>query len=287
MERFSENKSSDIIYKPFCPRSNQIFSSRAKPVGELIKIESLYYLSPEIIKDDIKTISDYQQWAELGWKEPHGTAAASIRFLNKLNEEIGELVEANNNVINQHKNNDDWNYNFLEELGDIMWCVTALSSNSSADINSALKASVLDHVVDQINCSNSSLEPWQNQATNISFSNSDIKIFDIDQMIKRGFEPQIIPYESENNVEDHIEWLSLYAHEIGHHIDLQYNNPGASYDDHIDRIAKLASDIYLNIAYIAKNGVGGSLNEVVEINFNKLNKRRLTNRIDKSDGIRD
>lgn len=289
MERFSENKGSDRIYKPFCPRSDQIISSKAEPVGELIKIGSLYYLSPEITKCDIKTISDYQQWAELGWKEPHGTPEASIRFMNKLNEEIDELVEANNNVLNQYKINNtcDCNRNFLEELGDIMWCVTALSSNSSVDVNSALKMSILDHTVDQIHDIDNNSILWQSHAINISFSDSDIKLLDIDRLINDGFEPRIISSESGNGVEDHIEWLSLYSHEIDHHINRQYKNLSASYDEPIDRIAKLASDTYLNIAYIANKRLGGSLSEVVEMNINKLNKRMLANRIDKSDGFRD
>jgi len=295
MERFSENKQSNESYKPFSPRGDRKISSRAEPVGELIKIGSLYYLSQETLKGDIKTISNYQQWAELGWKEPHGTPQASARFLGKLNEEIEELIEANSNLLSKNDNYEYHINNFIEELGDIMWCVTALSSNSSADISQALKFSILDHTLSQIADIDKNNKPWKNHAIDISLSKSNIAIHNIDNLISRGFEPKIIVQDSNIKVEEHIEWLSLYAHEMDHYIDLQYSltksstqdNPAAIYDDYADKIASIASDIYLNITYIANSRLGETLGNIINMNVRKLNQRMQNNQIDKKDNPRD
>jgi hypothetical protein len=53
-------------YSPFRPRDFII--GPTDRIVDPVEVDSLYYITPEHEVADIKTITDYQEWAEIGWK---------------------------------------------------------------------------------------------------------------------------------------------------------------------------------------------------------------------------
>jgi NTP pyrophosphatase (non-canonical NTP hydrolase) len=130
----------DIGYKPFGPQPIHIISN-AGPIANPVEKDGLFYNQPERRHALIETVTDYQEWAEEGWKQQHGTYEAAKRFLAKLQEEVGEVETAYISFITNGSMPDSKEGSeFLSELGDVLWCATALASNSSSDIDSAFLA---------------------------------------------------------------------------------------------------------------------------------------------------
>lgn len=83
--------------------------------------------------DGTLDLKDYQQWVEAGWKTPFGTQESADRLLDKLQEELVELIKA-------HKEHQDapgeaTREHLAEEAGDVMWVLTAIASNGGMVIS--------------------------------------------------------------------------------------------------------------------------------------------------------
>ena len=290
-------------YCPFAPQMPHILSDLDR-VASTIEVNSLYYLNPEHKLKNIETITDYQEWTESGWKKPHGTYEAAMRFIGKLFEEVGELEESYVIFISNknEQNESEYAHDLLSELGDVLWCATALASNSSADIDSGLKARMYEYTmglnfyVDGTKMT----APWRNHLAMLATSESNIELSGISNVIAEGFEPQPstamnLEYDdSKLEIFQHIDMLKNLAFALRGMVEKQYNYGEtenlyimpSSYDDVAHTITSLASEVYLNIAYIAHEQLGASLEDVVAVNMAKINARIESQRVDKVDGNR-
>ncbi len=291
-------------YRPFGPNQSNLYSNSGAE-ADSVEVDDLFYLYPERQITDITTITDYQEWAEIGWKTKHGTYDAAGRFAGKLMEESGELHEADETFVHSGNNPESHEASeLLSELGDVLWCATALASNSSADIDAALKRRLYEYTMgvafydqDQM------IEtiPWRDTSTQLATKQSDITISDISDLIAQGFEPLASPArnvdfdEPDLNPDEHIELIIFDSVTVRSCVDQQYTrgetaneiHMGGSYDGKAENIATIVAEIYLNVAYVASKRLGVTLDDVVVKNMAKINARIKANRIDKSDGARD
>ena len=290
-------------YCPFTPQVPHILSNSDR-VASTIEINSLYYLNPEHQLKNIETITDYQEWTESGWKKPQGTYEAATRFIGKLFEEVGELEEAyvilikNRNELNES----EYAHDLLSELGDVLWCATALASNSSADIDSGLKTRMYEYTmglnfyVDGTKMT----APWRNHLAMLATSESNIELSEISKVISEGFEPQPstamnLEYDdSKLEIFQHIDRLKNLAFALRGMVEQQYNYGETEnlyimpelYDDRARTVASITSEVCLNIAYIAYEQLDASLEDVIAVNMAKINARIESQRVDKTDGKR-
>lgn len=288
-------------YRPFRP-SDFIISPADRAVDPF-EVDSLWYLTPEHQATEITTVTDYQEWAETGWKQKHGTYTASTRFLGKLLEEVSELGEADSIFVRSGSQLDSEHATeLLSELGDVLWCATALASNSTADIDSAIKTSLQEYV-DGTSVSNGrdKLPPtWHDEVTLLSHKWHNIAISDISDIIATGFEPRQSPVmtidgdEPAWGVEGHIDLMLWAVLSLQALVDTQYcygemNELAVTSNDYYETarsIAGLCAELYLNVAYVAHHRLGLSLDDVVAKNMAKLNARIEAGRVDKTDGER-
>jgi len=290
-------------YHPFVTQEPHILSNLGR-VAATSEVNSLFYLNPERVLKNVKTISDYQEWAESGWKKPQGTYEAATRFIGKLFEEVDELKQADEIFINNDdkQNEPAYAHELLSELGDVLWCATALASNSSADIDSAIKKRMYDYLmglnfeIDGVRVT----VPWRGLHGKIATSDSNIELSEISEVIFMGFEPQPstamnLDYEdSELEIFQHLDLLSCFSFALRSAIEQQYNYGETEniyimpdlYDGRAYIVASLVSEVYLNIAYIANKRLGLSLADVIDVNMAKINARIESQRVDKTDGKR-
>jgi len=308
-------------YAPFGPQDDHIISHAKRKVTP-VEVDSLFYInSPETEATEISTISSYQEWVETGWKQRHGTYKAAGRFSDKLVEESIELREAYHTFYQSGSEIEPSDATeLLSELGDVLWCATALASNSSADIDSAIKKRMYAYTMgiiyyDEVekipNANNRYLDdgyrfktsniPWRDQASVLSTKFADIELSDFDKLIADGFEPLPSPAmniptdEPFSSVGESIMLASFDAITLRGLVNQQFNYGETKntyimperYDGMAQDIAVIVSEIYLNVAYIAHHSLGLRLEDVVAKNIAKINARIQANRVDKTDGARD
>ena len=290
-------------YFSFAPQMPHILSNLG-PVASTTEINSLHYLNPEHQLKTIETITNYQKWAESGWKKPHGTYEAALRFIGKLFEEVDELQQADKIFMNNKDElkSPEYAHDLLSELGDVLWCTTALASNSSADIDSALKIRMYEYTMG-LNFYDDGAKmtaPWRNDLAMLATSESNIKLSDISEVIAEGFEPQPstamnLEYDdSKLEIFQHMDMLKNLTFNLRSIVDQQYNYGETEnlyimpelYDDRAHIVASLAAEVYLNIAYIARERLDTPLEGVVAVNMAKINARIESQRVDKIDGNR-
>ncbi len=292
-------------YKPFGPQQSNLYSNAGRD-AESIEVDSLYFLYPEREITDIATITDYQEWAEVGWKTKHGTYEAACRFTSKLTEEAGELREADE-IFENHGSNRDSEHaaELLSELGDVLWCSTALASNSSADIDAAMKLQLYEYTMGTANHRHYQEEGtislhWRDVSVHLATKQADISLSEISGLMAHGFEPLASPArnvddEPDIDVDEHIDLVMFDAWTLRCCVDQQYTygetdsvlSLPESYHGKAKDIAAIVAEIYLNIAYIASKRLGLTLDDVVAKNMAKINARIKAKRVDKSDGARD
>jgi NTP pyrophosphatase (non-canonical NTP hydrolase) len=311
-------------YTPFAPQSPNIITGnvyRACPFER----DGLYYLDPsgDGIRQ-VKTVTDYQRFAQEGWKEPHGTYAASGRFSKKLDEEVGESLEADTIFMASVQDPESPEaLELLSELGDVLWCATALAANSSVDINEELKVLLAEYKRKMINYKSNSARlvfgatesiypdfgydpvrlPWRALARNLTRVRG-VTLSSISELVApgSGFEPlpscwmRLPDDEPFWDMEQHIDYGIRFAAQTMKSIaDQQYGygeteSDGVivcNYDDKSHSQGHLAASIYLEVAYVASHRLGLTLEDVVAKNMDKLNARIVAGRVDKTDGERD
>ncbi len=291
-------------YKPFGPHQINLYSD-AGTEAESVEFDSLFYLYPEREISEVTTITDYQEWAEIGWKTNHGTYNAASRFTGKLIEEAGELAEADEIFVHSGSNPEsEQAIELLSELGDVLWCATALASNSTADIDAAMKRQLYEYTMGVAHYNQGQridAIPWRDASTQLATKQSDITIIEISELMTKGFEPLASPArnvhddEPDLNPDEHITLIMFDAVTLRGCVDQQYTygetedeiHMASSYDAKADNIATIVSEIYLNVAYVASKRLGMTLDNVVAKNMAKINARIKAKRVDKSDGTRD
>lgn len=302
-------------YQPFGPQNDRIISKAEKAPS--IEVDKLYYLrNPELTPKRIKSITDYQEWVETGWKQQHGTYEAAGRFVGKLIEESKELQDAHNLFARDTQRlNPELATELLSELGDVLWCATAMASNSSADIDMAMKKRMYAYTMGIIyyddteripSVGNELLDngfkfktvnvPWRDQASIIATKFADVELSDIDKLVDDGFEPLPSPAmnipcsEPFTTVDESIMQVMFDSVTLRGLVEQQFNYGEDSfvmdYDEKAQYIATVVSEIYLNVAFIANKTLGLTLEDVIAKNMSKINARIQAKRIDKTDGAR-
>jgi hypothetical protein len=251
----------------------------------------------QALDDDISTIAGYQNFTEKNWKKPHGEYESSVRFGDKLDEEVGELHEAFYSEAESREKD------ILSEMGDVAFCAIALASNSASDLNNCLMKRLYRYTVGVADISHG--EPkspsWHERSALLSTKFAPITISDIDGLIDQNFEPlastamNIDPDDGrEYSDSDHLNLIRMKALSAVSLADQQYRYGEEDVSSHLkhfdtysDDIGELAADIILEIAYLAKNALGRNLHSVLRKNVEKIGGRVTANRIDKTDGSRD
>lgn len=264
-----------------------------------VECDGLYNLSPERELSAISSVTDYQYWVESNWKKPHGTFEAVKRFYSKLSEEIDELFEADYEF--NEDGCDTKAIELLSELGDVLWCATALASNSSADIDKGIKECLYHYTVGVTNYvdGEESELSWRDNSAEISTIRKNVDFADIDNLMSNGFEPLIsramnlFDEYPEMDIYEHIDLIKMHSMVIKSIASQQYNYgeddvfvSSRTYDVMSDDIGIATAEVLLNVAYIAKNRLGLALGDVVNKNIDKTSKRAELGLIDKSDGER-
>lgn len=272
MEKYIERKNAGAKYK--APRL----------ADRVIEVGSFYYLDKEPLDSEIQTVADYQSWGETAWKEPHGTFRAYDRFYRKLDEEINELIEADY-ILKHNPQSEKAKNHLVEELGDVMWCITALSTNSSININNALRLNIMERLHDQYSSKTSIYKRWTNQAFNISFGEAHINLSDVDKLIENGFKPKKITANHNGEIAECVDNLLGNLYNLQSSIN-DLNDGVCIFKASSNYINENVSNIYLGIAHTAYERLGLGLSDVVNRNTQKINARINANRIEKSDGER-
>ncbi len=290
-------------YHPFAPQHPNILS-HVHNVAQPVDKEGLFYLSSERVTDEVLSITDYQEWCEVGWKQQHGTYEAATRFIDKLIEETGEMRQALDEFRQSGSNQQSEQASeLLSELGDVLWCTTALASNSSADIDTGLKNRLSEYASGVVDYSGGRAAPmiWRDTAGSLSHKFTDITTTDIDRLIEETFEPLPSPVinlwddEPHISTRKHTDLIFMNALAIRNAVSQQYAYGELDeslimpsiYDKHADDISTEAAEIFLNVAYIAKHELGVDVEEVIKKNIAKINSRIQAGRVDKTDGQRD
>lgn len=132
----------------------------------------------------------YQAWAELGWKTQHGTGDSLVRFTEKLFEEFEELSAAvEDYAADQTAENRGA---LLEELGDVLWCTLALTSNSGRSLESPIKNLVGQYVqgIRWVRPGPVEVEPtWRSSGVEVATKFDHLEAGDLDHLFESGFEP--------------------------------------------------------------------------------------------------
>jgi len=243
-------------------------------------------------------LTSYQYWVETGWKTEHGTFDSVQRFSQKLEEEAGEFGQAIGEFQAHQATLDD----VISEAGDVLWCLTALTSNGAASIDAQLKTLLYQytrgvmHVIDGEDCP----PRWRDVSASLSTKWSELTTQDIDQLIAESFEPLASPIR---NVFD----AEKYEGDVGDHLrDLHYNLFAMTriqerqfgyqdtlvtlgeFNQHGQQLGDLAARSILELAFITRHATAGeaSLTNVARHNVDKISGRINQGRIDKSDGER-
>jgi hypothetical protein len=289
--------------------------------------------------DKIISLNDYQNFVNQDWKRQHGTYEAAKRFHNGLVEEYKELVleYAKNHVEIEKSQLLDMSFidtntfvtqifpvfslkpsaeeikEIVSEAGDVIFYTVATMSNSSADLDAAMKKLLYRYTSSVVNLGpyNSRLStPYRDLQAETATSLEPISIATIDELISQGLEP--IPFNlvgamnidfsdgEEWGVSEHFNLLFSKILDFRKLSNFQYryfddDDPLSDkelakyyncYDHWVEPIGESAANILLETAYLVKHTTGQTLSSIIDKNYEKIIGRVSANRIDKSDGER-
>lgn len=239
------------------------------------------------------TIDAYQAWNERGWKVPHRSIEAVKRFSSKGLEELQEIDDA----MEEYWDGEGSDH-LKEEIGDGLYCPTALASNGGCVISDALQLRAFDYAKGtKVYTADGLKRPqWYRAAAELSIQERPITAGDLDTLVKSGFVARFSP--AMNIDED--EKFSM----IGSVFDMTSFVVGMAavgerqYDfgksERIDTftfetlskdLGIYAAEIYFRTTSIAST-IGSSLGEIMLENIKKVEGRITTNTVDKTDGPR-
>jgi NTP pyrophosphatase (non-canonical NTP hydrolase) len=310
----------ELPYMPIYPSDENVISGIMPPTDYSereslfnrrdIKIDLNAIENQIIKKDPTLTVEEFQYWAEGNWKTKPGTFSSSERFSEKLKEEFHEAVEAFE-LLADDPGNEKLKSDLASELGDILWCMSAIASNGGASIDMGLRIYLHKYALGmQIVKEGKAFPPnWHPKAAGISTQWEKITVQDLESLIGDGFEPTPSPVmniysedigEAEYDVERHIKsmlggQLLSAAQTL---VQAQYGKshaPNEAKDTiimqgYFDACAVRLSEIYAatvtEIAYIASTQLKMSLSEIMQENALKLSNRVSKGQVDKQDAPR-
>ena len=236
------------------------------------------------------SIDLYQAWSELNWKTPHGTAASIERTTKKLNEEVMELSE--------ELGMPEYKYSAQRvesELGDVLWCATAISSDLRINVKHGLMMLMTRYGHNIRRFEDGSTPAWVKRAQALAFDNT-LTTASVDSVIDEG-------YQSEEAavmlIDDNPKITNAEIDDAMAHLDINTkmlisiamtNYEGDIYQSggvyRAYEVEYLIARIYMDVAFLAKHTANSSLAEVSRKNVLKLSDRVSNNRIDKKDNPR-
>lgn len=239
------------------------------------------------------SLDAFQSWVELGWKKPHASAEAAERFMAKALEEYREVDEALEDYWETRNPG-----HLLEELGDFQWCIGANACNSGVVLGDDIKLRLYEYAVGtKVRTADGSFDyaDWYGHAASLSVKRTSPTIGDIDDLISRGFVPQMSPamnlYDEEEIsptvfMSDFLLYLAVLRNASEHLYQSGRPSLQSSSLRSFNRdIGALTSEVMLRTAAIASY-VGSSLAHVVQVNIDKVSDRVEKNLVDKTDGSR-
>jgi hypothetical protein len=251
----------------------------------------------------------YQYWAESAWKTEQGTYSSAERFTNKLEEEHLEFKTAVDEFYHRKANYDPvLAENVVLEAGDVLWCMTALASNASADIDAGMRTLLFRYVRGTQHVRNmvAVKPPWRDMAGSLAVKYEQLTLKDIDQLINRGFEPQptqvmniFEPDDDQFDIDQHLFFgrgviaamSNRHLQQYGYGDDLSESPASLVMLDKFNElgheIAELTSQALLETLFVAKRVLPGlTMDEILRKNVEKISHRVHTRQVDKTDGDR-
>lgn len=307
-------------YHPFGTTDPHVFDGNG-PDAAPIELGGLYYrrdakysydeLSSTLLQcSEEANFLSYQYWAEFAWKTQQGTYNSAERFIDKLTEEHLEFKLAVDQ-FRQCTEKDDKPALAKEvvlEAGDVMWCITALSSNAQSDIDAGMRNILFAYTRGTQHIRNLVAEKprWRDVVGSMAVKYDQLNFGDLDQIIAAGFEPQPSPLmnifdsdEEQFDVPQHLFMeagliaviASLHRRQYGYGDDLSKNPTSFVMPGEFQRlalqIAEVASSCLLETLYVANKLLPGiSMATIVNKNVEKISSRVITNTVDKTDGER-
>ncbi len=258
---------------------------------------ALEQLAGEILADPSQaSITTYQYWAETGWKTEHGTYKSVLRFSEKVREEYEEFAEvfqAHNGTIDHHE--------LIAEAGDVLWCLSALSSNGGVSIDAHLKTLLYSYVRGIAHMVGNQKTPpvWRPQAAALASKWEALTVQDLTNLVRSNFEPTPSPVMNVDADEFFDEPLrhvwslgcSLQAITFQHDRQYGYNDKPTLVEEfnlHGQVLGDLAARSVLDLVFIVHHLSSGEVSfaDVIEHNVQKISARINQQLVDKSDGKR-
>jgi NTP pyrophosphatase (non-canonical NTP hydrolase) len=247
--------------------------------------------------DKQATVLDYQYWAELNWKTKHGTSSSVERFTDKLREEQGELLKS---IADQELPKD-----INSELGDVLWCTSALASNGAADIDAGMKNRLFRYVVGtQWIKSNQGFAPvWREKAAELAVKHGPLTLHELDDLVSAGFEPSISPvmniddYEEQDALADHLNNLTIAIEGSRVFAERQYGWESdkedksfvieARFEQLARALGEQVAEVFFEVGFIGNRETKTSISQLAQQNVEKIGGRVAHNQVDKTDNPRD
>lgn len=221
-------------------------------------------------------ISIYQEWAELDWVQPHHTYLAVNRFAEKISEEAGSEAPQTINlekVANVAEPSDLESKQIVDELGDVLFCTSALASCVGVNLERAIAHYLVDEV---------------------GHTKIVIKAGDLDQLIASGWRPRFTPADDreeydlftdfdELNPRDCLFGMYSYISTIPRQI-YHYGEQimvGKVHDMYADvTYGQEFAKMTVFLAYFAKRWANKNFSDVVQSNVIKITARAQQGKID-------
>jgi len=230
-----------------------------------------------------------QSWNETGWKEPHVSHEAVVRFGAKITEEATEVIDAADEYFETQDS-----AHLVEELGDYQWTATALIGNAGVVVGDSIARRLFDYAKGTRVWSSQgaiSYPKWYDVATGIAVKRGPITIGDLDDLIKVGFVPQgSIAMNQDEHEQVSPTYFANDCLMLGRMLTLlcerQFDSNrhpsiyGLDFKAEADDVGKIAAEIYLRTAAVAAY-VGTDLAHVASVNVDKISGRIVTNTVDK------
>lgn len=232
----------------------------------------------------------YQAWCELNWKTPHGTTASIERATTKLKEEIIELAEEIS--MPEHK----YLVQKIEaELGDVLWCATAISSDLRINVKHGLMMLMTRYGHNIRKFEDGSTPAWVKRAQALAFDNT-LTTACVDSVIDEGYQSEeaAVMLIDDNHMITNAEINDAMAH-LDINTKMLISIAMTNYEDDIyqtgevyraETVEYLIARIYMDIAFLAKHTAESSLRSVSIKNIQKLSLRVDNNQVDKTDSPR-
>jgi NTP pyrophosphatase (non-canonical NTP hydrolase) len=219
---------------------------------------NLYDYEP-VDPENINTISNYQDFVNQNWLTPHCTEQSAQSFTDKVTEEIEELRRA------YAEADDKDTRDIISETGDVLFCLTAIASNASVDVNKAIIKTINSRKGQKI---------LGKQKLDIAH-HSDLSFHDLEKLYETAAESSK-PKFNVGRLKQELKILNDQA-------ERQYSNDNVeNYVNLSIAIGETVSKTILMAGLMAKQRADIDFSDIIEQNVDKITGRVQTGGIDKN-----